>query len=199
MSPLPIRVVNGFVFKLQDMETWKQDTETFKFLNPHTDIYYVTDSPLYYYHLPLQRSISELVLGMRAVQFMCTKKRSRLNLMLGPSQLTPHGIHLAVPSIRLQLIRAHLLPRAILVTLVDDLLPTQTLRRIFDVLDGREVVLVLLHGRYPRHVIERHDLHAEVLIVVDFLDLLEEEREVGCGCVVDVCDKVCWCELNLLA
>jgi hypothetical protein len=55
-------------------------------------------------------------------------------------------------------------------------------------------VLVLLHSRDPRHVVEGHDLEAEVLVILDLLDGREERVEVGSGLVVDVGEEVGWCE-----
>ena len=62
-------------------------------------------------------------------------------------------------------------------------------------LNGWEVVLVLLHGGNPWNIVECHYLHAEILVIFDLLDLDKERRQVGSGNIVDVCDKVCGCEL----
>ena len=76
------------------------------------------------------------------------------------------------------------------ITLVYDLLPTQWRGRVLDVLDGWEVVFILLHGRDPWYVVKGHDLHTEVFIVLDLLNFGEEGRQVGSRDVVHVCDEV---------
>ena len=79
-----------------------------------------------------------------------------------------------------------LLPRTPIIAFMDGLSPPKFLALILNVLDRGEVVLVLLHSRNPRHVVESHDLEAEVLVVLDLLDGREERVEVGSGLVVDV-------------
>jgi hypothetical protein len=69
---------------------------------------------------------------------------------------------------------------------VNDLLPAEGLLGVLQVLDGGEVVLVLLHGGDPGHVVERDDLEAEILVVADFLDFAEEGSKVGGGDIVDM-------------
>jgi hypothetical protein len=102
-----------------------------------------------------------------------------------------YGIwYLLICSIRLQLVRPHLFPRTTSITLVYDLLPTQWRGRVLDVLDGWEVVFILLHGRDPWYVVKGHDLHTEVFIVLDLLNFGEEGRQVGSRDVVHVCDEV---------
>jgi len=73
---------------------------------------------------------------------------------------------------------------------VDDLAPAQLLGRVLDILHSGEVVLVLLHGGDPGHVIERHDLEPEVLVVADLLDLAQEGGQVGRRDAVDVREEV---------
>jgi hypothetical protein len=87
-----------------------------------------------------------------------------------------------------------LLPRAPIIALMDNLPPTQLLTLVLDVLNCREIVLVLLHSSNPRHVVEGHDLEPEVLVVLDLLDGFEERVKVGSGLVVDVGEEVGWCE-----
>jgi hypothetical protein len=65
-------------------------------------------------------------------------------------------------------------------------LPAQRLGIVLDILNRWEIVFILLHGCNPRHVVESHDLEAEVLVVADLLDFAEEGGEIGCGDVVDV-------------
>ena len=77
---------------------------------------------------------------------------------------------------------------------MDDLPPPQLLTLILHKLDRREVVLVLLHRGDPRHVVEGHDLEAEVLVVFDLLDGFQEGVEIGGGFVVDVGEEVGRCE-----
>jgi hypothetical protein len=97
--------------------------------------------------------------------------------------------------LRLDLIDSHFLPRAAVFTLMDNPLPAQHLLRIFDILDSREVVFVLLHCSDPGYIVKGHDLEAEVLVVTNLLDFAEEGGEVGCGNVVHVSKEVCWSEL----
>jgi hypothetical protein len=78
---------------------------------------------------------------------------------------------------------------------MDDLFPAQHLFWIFQVLDSREIVFVLLHSSDPGHVVKGHDFEAEVLVVANLLDFMEEGGKVWCGDVVYVGEEVCWSEL----
>lgn len=59
---------------------------------------------------------------------------------------------------------------------------------------GTYVVIVLLHGDNPRNIVECHGAEAEVGVVRDFADLLDESVEIGGGNAVDGGDEVGWCE-----
>jgi hypothetical protein len=98
----------------------------------------------------------------------------------------------------LHLINRHLLPRAAVLALVDNLLPAEDFVRVLEVLDGREVVFVLLHCSDPGDVVEGHDLEAEVLVVADLFDFAQEGGQVGRGDVVYVCEEVGGSELGKL-
>lgn len=67
-----------------------------------------------------------------------------------------------------------LLSHTPIITLVDDLPPAEFLTLVLDILNSREVVLILLHGSDPGHVVEGHDLESEVLVILDLLDGFEE-------------------------
>lgn len=51
-------------------------------------------------------------------------------------------------------------------------------------------MVVLLHGDYPRDIVEGHGAEAEVGVVGDFAHLLHEAIQVGGGNAVDGCDEV---------
>jgi hypothetical protein len=78
---------------------------------------------------------------------------------------------------------------------MNNLLPSKRLLGVLQVLNRREVVLVLLHGSHPRHVVKGDDLEAEVLVVANFLDFTQEGGEIGRRDVVDVGEEVRRCEL----
>jgi len=61
---------------------------------------------------------------------------------------------------------------------------------ILDKLHRREIMLILLHRRHPRHIIERHDLQAEIRVIGDFVDFAQETLDVGGGDRVDGEDKI---------
>lgn len=77
---------------------------------------------------------------------------------------------------------------------MNDFSPPQLFTLILHILNGREIVLVLLHGRDPGNIVEGHDLESEVLIVFDLLDGFKEGVEIGGRLVVDVCQEVGWRE-----
>ena len=79
-----------------------------------------------------------------------------------------------------------LLSRAPVITLMYDLSPPEFLALVLDILDSGEVVLILFHSRDPWYVIERHDFKAEILVVLDLLDSIEERVEVRRRLVIDV-------------
>jgi hypothetical protein len=97
------------------------------------------------------------------------------------------------------IINSHLLPRASILTLMDNLLPAQRLGVVFEIFNRREVVFVLLHRRDPGYIVKGHNFEAEVLVVADLLDFAEECGKVGCGDVVYVGEEVCWCELETVS
>ena len=95
--------------------------------------------------------------------------------------LTP----LALRSIRFTAINC-LLSCTSVITLVDDLSPPKFLVLVLDVLDGREVVLILFHSGDPWYVIKSHDFKAEIFVVLDLFDSIKERVEIRCRFVIDM-------------
>jgi len=52
-------------------------------------------------------------------------------------------------------------------------------------------VLILLHRGHPRHIVKRHHPQAEIRVIRDAVDGLEESRQRGRGRVVDRRQKIC--------
>lgn len=57
---------------------------------------------------------------------------------------------------------------------------------------GTHVMIILLHGHHPRHVVEGDGPQAEVRVIRDLVDFLDEAVEVGRGDAVDGGDEVGW-------
>ena len=74
----------------------------------------------------------------------------------------------------LYFITCYLFASSPLIALMYDFLPSEFLCGIFDVLDCRKIVFVLLHRGDPRYVVEGDNFETEVLVVPDFFDLFEE-------------------------
>ena len=54
------------------------------------------------------------------------------------------------------------------------------------------VMIVLLHGNHPRHVIECHGADTEVCVIGDAADFFDEAVEVRGWGAIDSSDEVCW-------
>ena len=91
--------------------------------------------------------------------------RPLLDYAIHPSHL--HTIHRILPSLRLQLTLSPLrLP-----ILIRNPPPPLPHARILNKLHRRKVMLILLHGAHPRHVIKRHDLQPEIRVIRDLVRL----------------------------
>jgi hypothetical protein len=94
--------------------------------------------------------------------------------------------------------RVHLLrnpfPTPSLISLMNDLPPPNLRGRIFEKLNGRMVMLILLHRCHPRHIVKRNDFEPEVGVVRDLGCLAQEGGQVRRGDAVDVGYEIGGCE-----